>query len=140
MLRYMLRVALATFLLSVGACASMNASHAPDANLKTLKTYYVVHVTEDDHNIDKLISTRLTSMGYTATSGENGTPPQPVDAVVNYVDHWMWDMSMYLLRLTIQVHDGKSGAVIASGESYRPSLQRKSPEAMVDEVLAEMFK
>jgi hypothetical protein len=140
MLRYMLRLALALFLLSVGACASMNASHSPDAHLQSLKTYYVVHVTEDDHNIDKLIATRLTAMGYTATSGDNATPPQPVDAVVNYVDHWMWDMTMYLLRLNIQIHDGKSGAVIASGESYRPSLQRKSPEVMVDEVLAEMFK
>jgi len=67
-------------------------------------------------------------------------PAERVDAVVTYQDRWMWDITMYMLKLDVQVHDGNSGAVIASAQAVRPSLQRKSPEGMVQEVLGEIFK
>jgi hypothetical protein len=63
-----------------------------------------------------------------------------VDAVVTYQDRWMWDITMYMIKLDIQVHDGKSGAILANGEAMRPSLQRKSPEGMVEEVVGVIFK
>ena len=43
-------------------------------------------------------------------------------------------------RLSVQIRDGSSGAILASGESMRPSLQRKSPAGMVEEVLTEIWK
>jgi hypothetical protein len=140
MFKFMLGLALAAALLSLAACATLKGSHAPDVNLKSDKTYYVVHRAEDNGGVDKLIAARLTAMGYTASSGDSPTPPAPVDVVVTYEDHWMWDMTMYMIRLSIQFHDGKTGAVIASAESYRPSLERKSPEAMVQEVLTKIYE
>jgi len=131
---------LACAALLLSACATLESVKAPDANLKGLKTFYVVQETGDDHGIDKLIAARLTGMGYTATCGEAAQPASRVDAVVTYQDRWMWDITMYMIKLDVQLHDGESGAVVARAQSMRPSLQRKSPESMVQEVLGEMLK
>ena len=47
---------------------------------------------------------------------------------------------MYMIKLDIQIRDGTSGAILAKGEVMRPSLQRKSPEGMVEETLGVIFK
>jgi hypothetical protein len=122
------------------ACATSNSAHAPDADLHKLKTFYVARLPADERGIEKLISTRLNVMGYQCTSGDAQTPPSRVDAIVTYQDRWMWDITMYMIKLDIQVHDGATGAVLANGEVVRPSLQRKSPEGMVEETLGVVFK
>jgi hypothetical protein len=122
------------------ACATTNSAHAPDADLHKLKTLYVARLPADERGIEKLIATRLNVMGYQCTSGDAQAPASPVDAIVTYQDRWMWDITMYMIKLDIQVHDGASGAILANGEVVRPSLQRKSPEGMVEETLGVVFK
>ena len=122
------------------ACATTNSAHAPDADLHKLKTFYVARLPADERGIEKLISNRLTVMGYQCTYGDAQTPASPVDAIVTYQDRWMWDITMYMIKLDIQVHDGATGAILANGEVVRPSLQRKSPEGMVEETLGVVFK
>jgi hypothetical protein len=130
-------------ILSVAAlivgCANLNSSRAPGADLSKIKTIYVQKLAGEDWGADKLIVTALETRGYQASSGISATPPTPVDATLTYEDKWMWDMTMYMIRLTIQIRDPSSGAIIASAESYRPSLERKSPEFMVNEVLDAIF-
>jgi hypothetical protein len=122
------------------ACATSNSAHAPDADLHKLKTFYVARLPADENGIEKLIAKRLTVMGYQCTAGDAQTPESPVDAIVTYQDRWMWDITMYMIKLDIQIHDGATGAVLANGEVVRPSLQRKSPEGMVEETLGVVFK
>jgi len=124
----------------LSACATLESAKAPDANVKDLKSFYVTRVPEDERGIEKMIAARLSTMGYLATSGDAPHSLNPVDAVVTYQDRWMWDITMYMIKLDVQVHDGNSGAVIARAQAVRPSLQRKSPEGMVQEVLGEIFK
>jgi hypothetical protein len=126
--------------LSLGACATLDSAKAPDANLKALHSFYVALEKDDDNAINKLIATRLSTMGYQASFGGTAQPSERVDAIVTYQDHWTWDITMYMIKLDIQIHDGESGAVIARAQAKRPSLQRKSPEGMVQEVLGEIFK
>jgi hypothetical protein len=120
----------------LGACASVESARAPDANVHKLKSFYVVRVPEDERGIEKLIAARLEKMGLAASSGDADKPAEPVDAIVTYQDRWMWDITMYMIKLSVQLHDPQSGAVIARAEATRPSLQRKSPQGMVEEVLA----
>jgi len=127
-------------ILMLSACATNNATKAPDANLGKLKTFYVVRVPEDERGIEKLIAARLTAMGYQSTTGDAPKPAALVDAIVTYQDRWMWDITMYMIKLDIQIRDGTSGAILAKGEVMRPSLQRKSPEGMVEETLGVIFK
>jgi hypothetical protein len=126
--------------LVLAACATTNSARAPDVDLHKLKTFYVTRLPADERGIEKLIATRLTTMGYQCTSGDAQTPASPVDAIVTYQDRWMWDITMYMIKLDIQIHDGATGAVLANGEVVRPSLQRKSPEGMVEETLGVVFK
>jgi len=131
-------------LLSLGlfwsGCANMQTSKAPGADLHQYHSFYVAKLPADGRGIEKIIASRLQLMGYQATSGDTDAPPSPVDALVTYQDKWMWDITMYMIKLDVQIRDGKTNMIVANGESMRPSLQRKSPEGMVEEVLGNIFK
>lgn len=123
------------------ACSStLNAKKVPGVDLTRLKSLYVQKLPADERGIDRLIAGRLTQMGFQATNGDGDVPLMPVDGIVTYQDKWMWDITMYMLQLSVQVRDPKSRMVLVTGESMRTSLVRKDPEGMVEEVLTEMFK
>lgn len=109
----------------------------PGADLSPLKTVYVEKLTADERGIDQLIASQLTRMGFAVT---NSVTASQVDAIVTYQDRWMWDITMFMVQLSIQVRDGQTKMVLANGQSWRPSLERKSPEEMVEEVLTAIFK
>ncbi len=110
----------------------------PSVNLGSLKAMHVAKQPKDDNDIDVLIAEKLRSRGYNVTTG--GEKPSAVDAVVTYIDRWRWDITMYMLELTITIRDPKNDYPLASGKSYHTSLARKSPAEMVDEVLGNIFK
>lgn len=110
----------------------------PTANLSGVKTIYVTKLAADERGINNIIANRLTKMGYAASTGSDS--PKNVDAVATYADKWMWDITMYMLELTITIRDPKNDFPLASGNSFHTSLTRKSPEEMVDEVLNNIFK
>ena len=110
----------------------------PAAKLDTLKTMHVTKLPQDGRNIDALIADKLRTRGYTVTTGAQ--PPARVDAVVTYMDKWMWDITMYMLELTVTVRDPKTDYPLATGNSFHTSLTRKSPAEMVDEVISNILK
>lgn len=110
----------------------------PSTNLSALKTMYVKRIPEDD-GTHVLIAEKLKSKGVAVTSGIE-SPPDNVDAVVTYIDKWMWDITMYMLELTITIRDPKSDYPLATGNSYHTSLTRLSPKEMVDEVVDNIYK
>ena len=93
----------------------------------------------DQRGINLLIRDQLEKMGYSAQTGLAPDVPEGVDAVVTYEDKWMWDMTMYMLELTITLRDPKTKFPMATGNSYHTSLTRLSPEEMVEEVLGSIF-
>ena len=125
---------------SLAACASLQATKAPSADLSIIKTVYVQKLEGDGYNVYQVITARLIATGFKATTGASADPPEQVDAIVTYVDRWTWDITPYMVRLSIQVRDFKTRAILASGESYRPSLQRRSVQEMVAETLDAIFK
>lgn len=119
---------------------SLTADVDPNTKLDALKTFYVVKQPADKSDIHQLIATELNRMGKSAEAGLSDSPTQPTDAVVSYVDKWMWDITMYLLELKVDIRDPKTNYLLATGTSYRTSLARKSPEEMVAEVLGKIFE
>jgi len=121
-------------------CAVNRATSSvdPSTNLLALKTMYVKKIPEDDGN-NVLIADKLRSKGITVTTGTEA-PPSGVDAVVTYVDKWMWDITMYMLELTITIRDPKTDFPLATGNSYHTSLTRLSPKEMVNEVIENIYK
>lgn len=117
-----------------------SATLSPGVDLTTAKTAYVVKQPKDNHAINDLIAANLEKRGYAVTRGPELSTPYPADVAVTYVDKWMWDITLYLIELTVNVRDPKTGFPMAVGNSYHTSLTRKSPPEMVDEVLDNVFK
>jgi hypothetical protein len=121
---------------TMGGCAINRASAnlMAGADLSKVKTIYVVKDPEDERGVDELIKANLQKRGYQVTGGPAQSPPYQTDAVVTYIDKWIWDLTMYMVQLNITLRD-RSDFPIAIGNSYHTSLTRKSPSEMVDEVL-----
>jgi hypothetical protein len=143
-MKRLLRLAAAALLLAATAlttgCAVNRATATvdPTARLDAVKTMHVKPTDPAEPATGQLIADNLRKRGYQVSVGPQ--PPANVDVVVTYVDKWMWDLSMYMLELTVQIRDPKSDYTLASGHSLHTSLTRKSPPEMVDEVVGNIMK
>ena len=93
-------------LASLGSGCAVNRATAKlvgDADLSNVKTLYVVKFAPDQRNLNEIMVDQLTKMGYTATTGSENSIPAGVDAVLTYRDKWMWDITNYMIELTITV-------------------------------------
>lgn len=127
----------AIFFLS-GCSAQLKSNMQPGVDINSIDTFYVVHFNEEEHRIDKMISDELNNMGFKASYGEEENIPKEADAIVTYVDNWQWDITNYLIKLSITMRD-QDDTMLGVGESFRTSLVRKSPPEMVKEILYDMF-
>ena len=132
---------LAVFTTLTTGCAVNRASGSvdPSADLSTLKTMYVKKIPEETGGTNVLIADKLRSKGVVVTTGTE-PPPSNVDAVVTYIDRRMWDITMYMLELTITIRDPKTDFPLATGNSFHTSLTRLSPQEMVNEVVDNIYK
>jgi hypothetical protein len=127
-------------LLSLTSGCAVNRATATVDNpvaLNSLKTIYVSKLDADGRGINMLIADKLRTRGYTVTTGTD--KPVNVDALVTYSDKWMWDITMYMIELTVTIRDPKDSYPLAVGNSFHTSLTRKSPTEMVNEVVDNIF-
>ncbi len=120
-------------------CASISSKIISDAEFKNANKYYVARQPKDERGIEKMIADGLTERGYNAASGTRSEIASDTDVLVTYEDRWMWDITMYLLSLKIHFRDPENDYALASGTSKRPSLVRRTPKTMVNEILDEIF-
>jgi hypothetical protein len=125
---------------SLSACAKLSSRVTPNTNLNQYETYFVVRHARDSRLIDEIIRDEMIQLGLKAQSGTIGQKPPRVDVIVTYEDRWAWDMTTYMLSLTVDFRDAKNNVLLATGQSYRPSLERKSPQEMAREVLESIMK
>ena len=136
------RFALALLVLPLTSGCAVNRATAtvtPGADPGSARTFFVVQPSADSRGVGKLVKDNLVKRGFSATAGAELPQPSTVDAVITYVDRWMWDITMYMVELTVTMRNPQNNFPIASGNSYHTSLSRKSPEEMVDEVLTNIF-
>ena len=126
--------------LSTG-CAVNRATGSvdPSTTLSSLKTIYVRKIPDDNGGTNVLIADKFRTKGVTVTTGTE-PPPSNIDAVVTYLDKWMWDITMYMLELTITIRDPKTDFPMATGNSFHTSLTRQAPKEMVNEVVNNIYK
>jgi len=131
---------LLVMLAMVSGCASnQTGAVMPGADIGSIKKYYVVHLPADSRGVNKLIADDLVARGYEATTGEAVNVPADAQALVTYQDKWMWDITMYMIKLEVQFRKPQSDMPLATGTSLRTSLVRKSSAEMVKEVLNQIF-
>src|SRR5690242_15646118 len=124
-----------TGLLFVVGCASQQSGKLEQGvDSARLRSFHVVTAGDRKGDVTNAIHKELERRGFTVTEGSEKDPTAAsVDVLVMSTDKWMWDMSMYLIEVKIDLVDPRSGALLGSGRSYRTSLARKSPDYMVKE-------
>lgn len=145
MLPQIIKLGLASvLLLSLNNCTHQTTRQLSpgfsESGVLKMRTFYVRKHAEDDYDLDQDIVVQLQEMGYRATSGSAQSPAGKVDAVISYTDRWMWDMTMYMLSLDVQLREPGSDYNLASARTVRSSLVRKSQKEMVRETLTKLFK
>ncbi len=123
---------------TTGCVNRATATLSKGADLSKIKSFYLIPGNEDKDNY-LIIQDNLKRRGYAVTTGPEMPLPYKTDAVVHYIDKWMWDITPYMLELTITFRDPINNYPLAVGNSLHTSLTRKSPEDMVEEVLSNMF-
>jgi hypothetical protein len=126
--------------LSLAACAKLSSRVTPNTDLNRYETYFVVRHAKDIRLIDEIIRDEMVLLGLKTDSGTIGQKPPNVDVIVTYEDRWAWDMTTYMLSLTIDFRDARNNVLLATGQSYRPSLERKPPQEMAREVLQSIMQ
>lgn len=132
---------LAPVIFMLTACMSaLEVKKTPGADLSLIKSVYVQTFAGDEHGIDQLLGAQLVRMGFSATIGRSESPSSPTDAILTYKDQWVWDITSYMLQLSVYLRDGETRGALSSGRVLYSSLIRESPDRMVAQVLAEIFK
>ena len=139
MKRFIFLAALIMSVTTLTGCANRaTAKVDPSTDLRAMKTMHVVKIPDETSGISTLIADDLRRRGYSVTEGTD--KPNDVNAIVTYVDRWMWDITMYLLELTVTIREPKTDFPVATGNSLHGSLTRMSPKEMVDEIMGNIFK
>ena len=138
-LRLFLLLGMVATLVSGCAVNRATATVDPSTRLATLKTMHVQKFADDNADTDKLIADKLRSKGISVTTDSDPRPGK-VDAVVTYVEKWMWDITMYMLELTVVIREPQTDFPLATGNSYHTSLSRLAPKEMVNEVIDNIYR
>lgn len=134
--------AIATVIASLSVTGCVNISTAtvePSTNVYALKNMYVQQSISDQRGVANLIADKLRTKGAQVSVGSAEQPQVKVDAVVTYKDVWIWDLSTYLLDLTILMKNPTTEQILASGNSRHGSLTRLTPPEMVSEVVDKIY-
>ena len=129
------------FLVTASACVT-NRQSARFDSLKDIQPSDVFHVerTEDERrNLSQLIADNLSARGIAATVGNKDAVPHGTSILVTYEDRWSWDITTFLIELTITFRDPSTRDAFAIGTSYHTSMSRLNPVEMVDEILSNLI-
>jgi hypothetical protein len=126
----------------VQGCATNrdSASVAPGRDISSLKKLLVITSVAEERGTDRIIANALKKMGFEASIGPDRAARKDVDAVVTYRAQWGWDLTPYLLELTIFIRQAQDDALLAVGNSYHTSVTRMSADEMTLEVLTNILK
>ncbi len=128
-----------TLIFFFSGCAKITSNVSPDVSINEYKNFYVVPSFDDRRGVGEAIYTDLKSRGFNVKVGPAIQIPETTDVEVTYEAKWVWDRAYYLSDLVISFKDPGSTLLIASGESHRPSLERKPVDEMVGEILDKIF-
>lgn len=115
------------------------SSVTPNVEVTTLKKFYVARFEPDQRGINQLIAAELRRKGFEVSTGHEADAPRTVDAIVTYRDKWQWDITMYMIELTVYIREPGTQNMLATANSFHTSVTRKTPDEMVAEVLNNVF-
>lgn len=131
----------AVLIVSVSACA-INREHARFDTSKEIQAsdvFFVERTADEKRKLDQLIADNLAARGKTASAGTSDDMPHGTTVLVTYDDRWYWDITMYLIEMTITLRDPSTREAFAIGTSHHTSMTRLNPVEMVDEIISNLI-
>jgi hypothetical protein len=138
-MKFLMAALVAISAILTGCANTATATFYPDKDFVSADIVYVERHEADERGINQLIADNVATRGWLATTGDKGEAPGNTTVLVTYIDKWMWDITMYMIDLTITLRDPETRSAFASGNSMHTSLTRKGPEEMVDEVVSNII-
>ena len=120
-------------------CGKITSNVNPDISINDYQNYYVIPDEDDTRDVGVAIYSDLQSRGLNVEVGPETRIPESTEIKVAYETKWMWDITFYLYDLVIYLKDPKTDLLMASGQSHRPSLDRKPADEMVREVMDQIL-
>lgn len=128
------------FFFVVGCSHNVKTFHNPKFDNLNFESVYLKRVPNDTmFNVYKHIKDELNLLGYDVTVGLSEVPSGQTDVIVSYEDRWMWDITMYMMHLDMQLIETNSYSAVSETSITRTSLIRKNRKEIVREALAELF-
>jgi hypothetical protein len=118
--------------------AARFAGTLPGSRLPQMRSFYVQHQEGDPRDIHLAIQEEMQAFALDVDAGK-GPPTGEYDAIVTYVDRYIWDMTMFCVQLTVYIRDTETGYITATGWSWRPSTVRKTPQGHARLIFSELF-
>jgi hypothetical protein len=106
-------------------------------DISTLKSICVERFEHDKRNLNVIISKQLVNYGVKASAEEKCS--NDFDAILTYRDKWRWDITTYMLGISMKLNDPNTGFPLAYGQVLHTSLTRQTPEENINEVLGNIF-
>ena len=110
---------------------------------RALSTAALVSAPSNSTNMDQVIENELRANGLEvkpAAPAETRRSPD-VDLLVAYVDHWWWDLAMYLVSVDVNIFDAQNGNLLAQGHWHDARYFHgfHDPAAAVHEIVPDML-
>lgn len=125
----------ATLIFLFTGCGKITSNINPDISINDYQNYYLIPDEDDTRGVGEAIYSDLKSRGFNVEVGPEERISESTEIKVTYETKWWWDLTYYLLDLIIYLKDPKTDLLMASGQSHRPSLDRKPADEMVREVM-----
>ena len=126
--------------LGSGCASNLSIKVPPESDPQKYQTFFVEHLPADERGINNVIKEEMVKLGLRATTGPASDTPSDVDIIVTYEDRWMWDITMYMLSLTLNLREASTDVLVATGQTEYTSLIRKDPDFMAREILEGIFR
>jgi hypothetical protein len=124
-------------------CGSLKSNVVdPSIDLHNMKSAYIIKNTESHkQGIDSIIQKELSRFGVKSEIGSNDSMPEKVDLIVQYEDHWSWDIVVSLHSLNIDFLNPKDKSVMVTGKFTNAIVfSYSNEEKVVHDVIQSMFK
>jgi hypothetical protein len=133
-----MRIFIVFFMIGLYGCVNNSTKNVlPRADLSKIKTICVEKFEPDGRGLHLLIADSLAKFSYKASVSNKCEGN--VDAVLTYRDKWRWDITMYMLSISMKLSEPDTGFPLAYGQALHTSLTRQTPQETINEVLANIF-
>jgi hypothetical protein len=125
--------------LLLAGCAEVSTRKMPRADLAGIQRVFVEKRFADDHRVNELLVRELQRRGRTAVTGPLTMQPDDAQVVLSYADRWTWDFGSYLIEISLEIRDARTGKPLASAGYRRAPVSRQTPAEMVAAMLDPLF-